>query len=200
MYRLLVAIAGHVSVFASVVSLYVSIAPITSKTPLWHLALLGFSLLVTGCLVGYEIWLHVMYSPKTFKEQKKINAYMRKWVSGGGRVVIFSRDLSWVESGETRDLLFSKAQRNELTICLEHPIALADQLRTVGARIVYYGGFGHVPKSRFTIVDFEREGARVAIGIKDGAHHKIQEFRSGSHPSFTLAEDMVKLIIGTQGQ
>ena len=62
--------------------------------------------------------------PKTYRSTAKINSYMRKWVASAGRVVIFSRDMSWAHEPATRNLLREKAQRNELTVCLEHPISL----------------------------------------------------------------------------
>jgi hypothetical protein len=120
---------------------------------------------------------------------------MRKWVSSGGRVVIFSRDMTWADEPATRNLLRDKARRNELTVCLEHAISLTDELKQDGATIITYGELVHVPQSRFTIVDFGREGARVAVGVRNGNVHIIQEFQSGIDPLFALADDMVKFLM-----
>jgi hypothetical protein len=71
-------------------------------------------------------------------------------------------------------------------------------LKQRGARIHTYQRLRHVPRSRFTIVDYGLEGARVAVGAKLGGRHVIQEFQSGSHPFFAVAEDLVKFLEVTQ--
>ena len=111
--------------------------------------------------------------------------------------MIFSRDMSWADDEATRQILLEKAERNELTVCVERSIPLTDELRQSGARIVTYESLGHVPRSRFTIVDFDRDGARVAVGVRVQDKHVIQEFRSGHHPFFAVAEDLVKFLIAS---
>jgi hypothetical protein len=123
---------------------------------------------------------------------------MCRWVSQPGRVVIFSRDMSWARADSVRNVLVGKADRGELTVCLEHEVQLTNELHNHGANIVTYGHIGHVPRSRFTIVGFEREGARVAVGVADNGRHVIQEFQSGAHPFFAVAEDLVKLLIAAK--
>jgi hypothetical protein len=146
-------------------------------------------------LAYHDIRDHFRLAPKRFQSTQKINAYMKNWLTSGGRAVIFKRDMSWAHEREVREILFAKASRNELTICVEHPIPLANELADAGANIVSYAPLGHVPLSRFTIVDFEREGARVAVGGKIHGVHVIQEFQSGHHPIFAIADDLVKILI-----
>jgi hypothetical protein len=114
--------------------------------------------------------------------------------------VIFSRDMSWGSDEKVRRVLSKKAAQGELTICLEHAIPLTDELKQVGATIIEYGYLGQVPRSRFTIVDFERDGARVAVGVTQNRRHVIQEFRSGVDPFFAVAEDMVRFVIASEKQ
>src|SRR5262245_396895 len=76
-------------------------------------------------------------------------------------------------------------------------IPITNDLQRQGASIVTYEDLNHVPRSRFTIVDFGREGARVAVGVRSGSDHIIQEFRSGFHPFFAVAEDLVKFLLGS---
>ncbi len=94
-----------------------------------------------------------------------------------------------------QDVLSEKAKRNELTICLEKEIPLTEDLKSKGAKIITYNKLGHTPRSRFTIVDFEKEGARVAVGVHEHGKQVIQEFRSGEHPFFAVSEDMVKFLL-----
>jgi hypothetical protein len=175
--------------------MYLVIIPPNEVRPSWHWAVLGASGLAVILLIIFEIYDHITSSPRTYKSEKTINRYMCRWVSSGGRVVIFSRDMSWAGGQMMRDMLFGKAKRNELTIFLEKEIALTDELKSMGARIITYGKLGHVPKSRFTIVDFDKEGARVAVGVYDHGKHVIQEFQNGTHPFFAVAEDMVKFLL-----
>lgn len=120
---------------------------------------------------------------------------MLRWISSGGRVVIFSRDMSWAHDEAVCSVLKDKAARNELTVCLERSIKLTDELRNCGATIITYGHLNHIPRSRFTIVDFGREGARVAVGVHQNGRHVIQEYRDGLDPFFAVAEDLVRLLI-----
>jgi hypothetical protein len=109
-------------------------------------------------------------------------------------VVIFSRDMSWTTEPRIRDLLFQKARAHELTLCVQRHIPISNELRDHGARVVTYSELGYVPKSRFTIIDYERDGARVAIGQRIAGRHIIEEFDSRSHPLFSVAEDLIKLL------
>lgn len=200
MFKLVAIASIQIATCASILSLYFALQPLSTDRPWWHWLLIAFAIIACFLLTLREIAAHLRSAPKTYRSPRKINSYMHKWVSSGGRVVIFSRDMSWAHDEAIRQVLLEKAGRNELTICLEHPIGLTDELRGQGAQIVTYGALGHVPRSRFTIVDFGREGARVAVGVKVGNDHVIQEFRSGDHPFFAVAEDLVKLLLASSGR
>ena len=47
-----------------------------------------------------------------------IKRYMHQWITHGGRVAIWTRDMSWAQNAETRRVLKEKARRNELILCL----------------------------------------------------------------------------------
>jgi hypothetical protein len=193
--KILTVVVLQVATFSSLVGLYFTIIPIDQPRPNWHWMVLGASAIASLFLTAYEIRDHIKATPKTFRSQKKINRYMCRWVSSGGRVAIFSRDMSWANEEAVKSILLTKAANNELTVCLEKEIPLTNELKEKGARIVTYGGLGHVPRSRFTIVDFDKEGARVAVGAHLDGRHAIEEFRSGDHPFFAVAEDLVKLLL-----
>ena len=180
---------------ASILGLYFTLLPPGADRPFWHWVPIIFAVAVFLQLAFREVSDHLRSAPKVYRSKEKINSYMRDWVSSAGRVVIFSRDMSWAGETEVRQLLLDKAKRNELTVYLERRIPLTDELEQQGAKIVTYEELGHVPRSRFTIVDFGREGARVAVGVKVGDDHVIQQFRSGDHPFFAVAEDLVKFLL-----
>ncbi|MBX9829802.1 MAG: hypothetical protein K2Y27_33025 [Xanthobacteraceae bacterium] len=199
MLKVLSVIVGYLVGYATVLGLYFSL-PAPRPTDWWHIALL--TLLGVGFLglAIWEAWSHLRSSPKKIRleDKAKINRYMRDWIASGGRTVVFTRDMSWVSEGDTKSMLLEKAKRHELTICVEKMIPVAEELGCAGANVVMYGELGHVPRSRYTIVDFERDGARVAVGGVIGRHHIIQEFRIGEHPFFAVAEDLAKILIAFQ--
>jgi hypothetical protein len=121
-----------------------------------------------------------------------IGDYMHKWIERGGRVAIFSRDLSWARSPELLELLTRKAAARELIICVPEPLDISDSLP--GAEIFVYSGLRYVPQSRFTFVHFGRGGARVAVGLPQGSHHIIEEF-DANNPAFYMAADLVEFAI-----
>lgn len=123
----------------------------------------------------------------------KIRDYMFRWIQHAGRVAIFSRDLSWVDS-RMRGLLRQKAQDDELLICLPKSINLTDELKRAGATIFTYESLKHVPESRFTIVNHGRGDAQVAVGQRCGSMHVIEELSASDHPAFHMAQDLVNLV------
>jgi hypothetical protein len=97
---------------------------------------------------------------------------MHDWIEHGGRVAIWTRDMSWAHNDDTRGLLREKAARGELILCLPEQNALATELGAAGAEICAYGANRlESPASRFTIIFF-----------------------AGSHPAFYLAEDLIALV------
>jgi len=119
---------------------------------------------------------------------------MHGWIAHGGRVAIWTRDMSWAQNSDTRQLLMDKAKRGELVICLPECSGLASDLRRVGAEVCVYGNsLLESPSSRFTVALLGRDGSRVAVGRAEGDTHVIDEFNSGGHPAFHLAADLVAL-------
>lgn len=180
---------------ASLLGLYFTLAPSGNDRPLWHLGLIAVAVVASVYLIVAEAVEYYHKAPKSFKSNDAINTYMRNWLKSGGRSLIFSRDMSWADEPTTRDILISKANRGELVLCVEHEMPLATSLRQAGAKIIRYGELNHVPRSRFTIVDFEKDGARVAIGGHVNGAHLIQEYQSGQHPLFALADDLAKILM-----
>jgi hypothetical protein len=195
MAKLIGLIVLQLGSYISFLGLYLTAFPFDQPRPTWHIVLILAGLSVSLYLSYHDIREYLRSTPKQFQSPQQINAYMRSWLQSGGRAVIFTRDMSWAHDEEVREILLQKAARNELTICVEHPIPLANELANAGATVVSYAALGHVPRSRFTIIDFEREGARVAVGGKVHGTHVIQEFQSGQHPIFAIADDLAKILI-----
>src|SRR5207249_10642646 len=116
-------------------------------------------------------------------------------ISRGGRVAIFSRDMSWVQDDEMRTLLGAKAHKNELHICLPQRIPLCDDLERQGAHIHVYPQLNYTPLSRFTIINKSRSDAHLAVGRAIEGKHLIEEFSLGEHPAFFIADDLIEVVM-----
>jgi hypothetical protein len=155
-------IVSILGTFISVVSLVISFAPDPSTLSERQTLLLALSGLFFIGIVVFDIIDYFKRQPKKMKTEKQIMDYMHGWISRGGRVHIFSRDLSWVHNEEMKELLRRKALSGELNITLPQRIPLLDELQKLGASTNIYPDLDYVPQSRFTIANWERMDARVA--------------------------------------
>lgn len=190
--------AVQIASYASILGLYFTLVPLDTPRSTLHWIILIAGIAAAVISVLRDLRDHLRSGPKVFTDRARINEYMLQWIKSDGRTVIFSRDLSWATERLVVEELRKKAAQRELIVCIEHTIALTDELAALGAKIVTYQHLGHVPRSRFTIVGFGREGARVAVGVPQEGRHVIQEFESGKHPYFAVAEDLVKFLGATR--
>lgn len=178
-----------VSVVAALVVLDLSAA---LKTTLIVLAVL-----LTAYRLAVDISLLTERRQRSFNanDNAGIQTYMRDWLASTGQVVVFSRDLSWGNTGSTaHERLFMKARADELTLIMPREVPLAQELKDAGARLIIYPGLQFSPLSRFTIVEYGHDGAEVAVGRRVRGKHVIEQFSNGEHPAYALAEDLVKVI------
>ena len=161
--------------------------------PLWMV--IPFCLFALLLIPAFAIELRSELPTHVYRREdaEGIRKYLHRWLSNGGRVAIWTRDMSWANDPEMSRLLTGKAQANELIICLPREIARTNELKEAGAEIVAYGTID-APATSFTITNFERAGSRVAVGRPSGNLHIIQEFSQGEHPAFHMAEDLVRLV------
>jgi hypothetical protein len=166
----------------------------------WHFYWLVAASAFTLLAFVSDISQYMRTKPKIFKvpdAKGEIVDYMCHWLSSGGRTVIFSRDMSWASHEAVRRLLSEKAKKHELVICLQNHNESTAKLANLGAEIYAYGHLGEVPLSRFTIVDYEKHGARVAVGLGEDGKHVIKEYQKGKDPFFSVAEDLVRYVIAS---
>jgi hypothetical protein len=119
---------------------------------------------------------------------------MFQWISRGERVAIFSRDMSWVDDDQMRELLRTKARRHELILCTPRAIELSGELSQLGAEVHNYQELDYTPTARFTIINVGQHDSQVAIGRKIGGIHTIQEATSGHDPLFAVADDLLSIV------
>jgi hypothetical protein len=192
---LVLRLVALVASFASMASLVVAFLPSPADLPRWAVASLVSAAIFLVVLVVLEFLGHRGRRVYAKNDTEGIKRYMHHWIEHGGRVAIWTRDMSWAQSPETICLLKKKAQDNELILCLPKLNQHAQKLADAGAEVCAYGeGYLESPASRFTIAFFGRDGSSVAVGRAEGDVHVIDEFTSGGHPAFHLAADLVALV------
>ncbi len=190
-----------VASFASLSGLLVAFLPPSRNLPWWALALLVSAGVFFVALVVFVFLERRGRSVYAKTDTDGIKRYMHSWIEDAGRVVLWTRDMSWAQNPETRTLLLAKASRNELIICLPESNELTLELADAGAEVCVYGaGLLESPASRFTISFFGRDGSRVAVGRAEGDAHVIDEFSAGGHPAYHLAADLVAMARALEGR
>jgi hypothetical protein len=118
---------------------------------------------------------------------------MHKWLSSGGLAAVFSRDLSWVKPGSEVDkLLTDKATHQELILFVSKHTEITKRLRAEGGVVHTYPSH-YSPSSRFTIIDYKKNGARIAVGANEDGKHTIRKYSLGSSPT-TLEGVIIDLV------
>ncbi len=167
----------------------------------WSSLMIGLAVLFLLLTIGLLVLEFKARPPQTVyakEDSAGIRAYMEQWIAKGGRVAIWSRDLTWANTPSVKDRLLEKAHNNELVLCVPQATPLSNELSNAGAEVRVYAAGNYAPASRFTIIDFGKQGARVAVGRAQGDFHIIDEFDATTHPAFYLAQDLVDLVRALQ--
>lgn len=186
--------------FASIVGLLLQLEPLT-QWRWWHFMLVALGALLLLGFVVTEFTQRNRYRVYRRSNSKAIGRYMRKWIEPGGRVAIWTRDLTWAARDDrSRAMLREKAKSGELILCVAEENELSRELGGVGAEVCFFGDLLELPACRFTITDFGRDGSAVAVGRTVGDRHVIEEFGAGDHPAYHMAMDLVTVIRKQQAQ
>jgi len=163
-----------------------------------------FLVLVSLLALVVVVWMEFRWGPKRRvylqKDKEEIQNYMFDWIKKGRHTAIFSHNLTWVSGNRIRQLLESKAQAKELTVYVPNEEDLTSEakslisvLRKNGAAIHVYAKCASVPMSRFTIINLNGPGERVAVAHGHGEFHIIEEYSANEHPAFYMAKDLLEL-------
>lgn len=192
--------AKLILILLSVIALVATLYPLVDKNNITPstasiISIVGLIIfLLYAFLVFYEI--STLDGKRIFKQSDStsIKKYMLNWIAYGGRVAIWTRDMSWANDDSSKDLLLEKAQSGELIICLPTHTPFSKELEEKGGEIYVYGmELLSDPSARFTIAFYGRDGSKVAIGRARADKHIIEEFDTGSHPAFNLANELVQI-------
>jgi hypothetical protein len=78
---------------------------------------------------------------------------------------------------------------------LPSKITKVDEFEKSGATIVVYQSLNYTPLSRFTITNYGRDDAKVAVGKSmSNGNHLIEVYGNGEHPYFQVANDLINVI------
>ena len=122
----------------------------------WAIALLVLALFCIFVFVVLEVLAHRGRRVYAKNDTDGIKRYMHNWIEHGGRVAIWTRDMSWAHNADTRKLLREKAARGELILCLPEQNELAKELAAVGAEVCAYGAYLLESPAIQAIRDLER--------------------------------------------
>lgn len=182
-------------VVAAVAAISGSIASIAQLPGRWGLHLF---LWIVIALLAISVLMEFLHYRSTRAKRFPPNSsqivdYMRVWLSKGGRSAVFSRDLSWGSDRRVKLALIEKSKRGELLLFVGKDTELTKELRANGAEVYDYSGLDFSPEGRFTIVDYGKAGARIAIGAIVNGGHEIREYDSSDHELYAVANDLVRL-------
>lgn len=195
MKKLLLSLLTQVGTFASLLGLLFSLDNKIKNygTVQWGLSTLAVATLIFSCYIVINDY--NKNKPKIYKDRRAIRDYMYNWINKDGRVLIFTRDFSWVDDREMEVLLKKKSEIGELIICLPKRIDKIIQFENLGATVIEYPQIDFTPQSRFTITHYDSANARIAVGKKTNTgDHIIEEYSNGQHPYFHVAIDLVNFI------
>lgn len=156
----------------------------------WKKYLFLAAILIAMVLVLIDWWSYNRNKPKKYGlNSSSINEYMKEWLQKGGRCLILSRNMSWVQDAEL-ELLKSKATAGDLELLVGEKNSVISELEKDGARVFDYSLLNFVPSSRFTIIDYEKSGEQIAIGKGRDGKHLITEHSKNDDDVFVLAKDL----------
>ena len=135
------------------------------------------------------------------KSDEAIEEAMKEIINSHGQICIMSRDLSWVTPEISACL---EAKKDSVLIFAQSENKKTKTLASRGVKVKYYGKLGFEPKTRFTIIRYNKNDPQVAIANMQNSIRKKKQFKhviyqtsaSGNTQDEwinSLAVDMVKL-------
>ncbi|HHA2973340.1 TPA: hypothetical protein ACOFD8_004450 [Stenotrophomonas maltophilia] len=186
---------------ASLIGLFFTLRPVRGDYSPGQILIIFLILLVFVWAAVADLMEARRRAAKKYKSQEKINNYMHEMLKGAGRCEICSRDASWISDERIYSLLKGKASRGELTFLVHHSTKEVAGLGALGAEVIEYGVLGFEPVTRFTVVNAgNMVSSYVAVGRKKPNEPHIIEELDSSHPTYSMAQDLVRSIRAANDQ
>ena len=181
---------------ASIVSLAFSFI-----MPVWLRVCVTLFGLFCFCFLVYDEIKRNTANERICKCTDDVNDAMKDIIESQGNICIMSRDLSWVNYDIAASLVHKK---ENVLIFAQSRNEITEELVNQGVKIKFYGNTGFEPKTRFTIIRYNRNDPQVAIANIKNSIRKKRKFRhiiyqtcSSGNPQDewinSLAIDMVNL-------
>lgn len=173
----------------------------SGSMPVWLVAVIV--VIGLGCfafLVYDEIECNA-HNERICTSKEAVEDAMKEIINSQGKICIMSRDLSWVtpeilgclEAKKSNVLIFAQSENDTTKI-----------LTSRGVKVKYYDELDFEPKTRFTIIRYNKNDPQVAIANiqnsirkKNKFKHTIYQTRANGNPQDewinSLAVDMVHL-------
>ena len=128
---------GSIGSFLSLLALLITVEPKSGLTG-WEIAGLTTACLLIALYTVLDVGSYLKNRPRRYRrggrQRQRIRSFMQHWIQAGGRVAIFSNDLTWVDSSRIKELLQAKAKSDELTIVTPRPTQVTVELAKAGAQ------------------------------------------------------------------
>ena len=106
--------------------------------------------------------------------QSEVNSAMKDIIKSQGKICIMSRDLSWVTDDIAHCL---EEKKDSILIFAQSQNATTQKLSQKGIKVKYYAHLGFEPKTRFTIIRYNRTNPQVAIANVENSIRKKNKFK-----------------------
>lgn len=194
MRKLIIEIVAIISTLASGLRLVFSLKDPNQPFSMLQMVLLAIFIVPGLLVILFEIEEYRTSRPRRYSSEREVRDHMYNLIDRGGSVSVLTRDLSWVDDSQIREMLRHKAQRDELTLIMPKLIPMSEELEAAGAHVIYYGDH-YTIKSRFTICNMDRVYSTVSIGGSSGGKLIIEKYEQrDGHPAFALAQDLVSVL------
>ena len=144
-----------IATFASIIGL-----AFAQDVPAWIKCIIVIIGLFCLVFLSYSAFCANRINKIVCRSEKEIHDAMLRLIKTQAKISIMSRDLSWVDEEITEII---KKKKSNIQIFAQAENDITKQLENNGTKIMYYGKYGFEPKTRFTIIGYNRPSPQVAI-------------------------------------
>lgn len=187
--------------FASLIGLYIALDSGCSTVMGLNVNYLYYFNVFFSLLVAYFLFLDIynyykncdiVYEGKN--KNTKINNFMLNWIKDSGKIVIFSRDMTWAGQVDIFNVLSQKSIDREVVLIVSNTNHVVSSLKNNGAEVILYEETGYTPDVRFTIANLDRPDERIAVAHAEQNKHIIHRFYKGKCITFNMAKNLYKTV------
>lgn len=158
----------------------------------WKTPAIGVIALVAVLALRHTVSEERKRSPVVAGLPSELRSANARWLSEHGRVVVVTRDMSWVIDEEVRAALSRKAASGELLVFATASTPELAELATAGADVRILHGIP--PTTRFTVLRWGTTDARVLVHRQVRGVVEFYERTPSDFAEYWLALDVVDLL------